>query len=270
MSIGFTLSDRGSDRHSFVAVGLFVLLLGSLFFNIGCAGHNPHPSGTFDRAAYYAENGKTLEAVAAFESFVRHNPTDSLAAEAQFLKAKTYMEMQEYPLAAVEFQIMRKDYPTSPFVEDALFEEGKAYLLQVGRIERDITGAYEARLHFLDFSQQYPSSRHMAAVVGYMEEISDVLVMKRLEQVKVYRQLRRYRAIAIVLDDLITEEAVSSLIPRVMWERAQVAEVLDDSDKAAQMYQTLIDRYPEGDYLDRAASALRDLETGNVEEQDDS
>ena len=32
---------------------------------------------------------------------------------------------------------------------------------QVGRIERDITGAIEARLHFLDFARNYPGSPHM-------------------------------------------------------------------------------------------------------------
>jgi len=268
--MGYLWSRSDLDRQRVLSAGLFVLLLGMLLLNAGCAGHNPHPSGTFDRAAFYAENGKDLEAIAAFESFVRHNPTDSLAAEAQYLKAMTYMEMREYPLAAVEFQIMRKDYPTSPFVEDALFEEGKAYLFQVGRVERDITGAYEARLHFLTFSQQYPSSRYMPEVVGYMEEISDLLVTKRLEQVKIYGQLRRYDAIAIVLDDLITEESVSSLMPRVMWERAVVAERLDDPDTAAEMYETIISRYPNGEYRDRAADALRALDEELYEDEDDS
>jgi outer membrane protein assembly factor BamD (BamD/ComL family) len=172
----------------------------------------------------------------------------------------TYMEMEDYPLAAVEFQIMRKDYPTSPFVEDALFAEGKAYLFQVDRIERDITGALEARLHFLKFSQEYPGSRYMPEVVDYMQQISDLMVRKRLGQVKVYGQLKRYQAIAIVLDDVLTEEAGSTLIPQVMWERARVAERLADPDTAADLYEKLVDRYPDGPYAGRAASALRNLD----------
>lgn len=256
-------------RQRIVAAGIFIVLLGALVLNTGCAGYNPHPSGSFERAKLFAENGKDLEAIAGFESFIRHNPTDSLAAEAQYLKAMTYMEMREYPLAAVEFQIMRKDFPTSPFIEDALFEEGKAYLFQVGRVERDITGAYEARLHFLTFSQTYPSSHYMPEVVGYMEEISDLMVRKRLEQVKVYRQLRRYSAIAIVLDDLMIEEPASTLMPQVMWERALIAERLDDPDTAAEMYETLINRYPDGEYRDRAASGLRDLDEELDEDYED-
>ncbi|MFT5315001.1 MAG: outer membrane assembly lipoprotein YfiO [Candidatus Krumholzibacteriia bacterium] len=234
----------------------------------GCAPSNPYPPGTFDRAKHYFDNDKDLEAVAAFEAFVRHSPLDSMAAEAQYLRAKTYLVMQEYPLAAVEFQIMRKDYPNSPFVEDALFGEGEAYLFQVGRVERDLTGALEARNHFLEFSQTYPNSDYMSQVIAYLEEISDLVVKKRLEQVKVYGQLKRYSAIAIVLDDVIVKEATSSLIPEVMWERAKVAIKLDDPDTAAEMYEGIIGRYPDGDYADSAASALRNLDGDDEDDYD--
>jgi len=245
------------------------LLVGSVWSLVGCAPSNPHPPGTFERAKFYADNGKDIEAVSAFESFVRRSPTDSLAAEAQYLRAKTYLSMQEYPLAAVEFQIMRKDYPTSPFVEDALFGEGEAYLFQVGRVERDLTGALEARQHFLEFSQTYPSSEYISQVVAYLQEISDLVVRKRLEQVKVYGQLKRFSAIAIVLDDVMQKEAGSSLMPEVMWERSKVAIRLDDPDTAADMYEQLLNRFPDGDYADSAASALRQLDEEEDEDEDD-
>ncbi len=255
-------------NHRLVTGGLFVLLLAGSLLSAGCAAKNPHQAGSFQRGVFFAEQGKDLQAVGAFESFVRHNPLDSLAAEAQYRKAMTYMEMQEYPLASVEFQIMRKDYPTSPFIEDALFQEGKAYLFQVGRVERDVTGAHEARLQFLQFSQQYPGSRYMPEVVEYMQDISDLMVRKRIEQVKIYGQLKRYSAIAIVLDDIMIEEAGSSLIPEVMWRRAAVAERLDDPDTAADMYEKLISLGDSNEYHKRAVSALRKLDEFEDEEDD--
>ncbi len=263
------LAARMANPRIFV-LGLFMVLLGGALALGGCAGSNPYPVGSYERGNHYRERGKDLEAITAYETFVRHNPTDSLAASAQYFKGMTYMKLNEYPLAAVEFQIMRKDYPISPLVEDALFEEGKAYLFQVGGVERDITGAYEARLHFLQFSQEYPDSDYMPEVVGYMQEISDLMVAKRLGQIKVYHQLRRYSSIALILDDILIEEAGSSLIPEVMWERAQVAERLDDPDTAAEMYEKLINLYPDGDYRNRAASALRDLDEDEEDEYDDS
>ncbi len=267
MSISSVVRKARGTGSRLVALGLLGLLLGTSLLTVGCAGKNPHPTGSFARAAHYADKGKDIAAVAAFESFLRHNPTDSLAAEAQFLKSKTYMNMKEYPLAAVEFQILRKDYPTSRFVEDALFEEGKAYLLQVGRVERDLTGAFEARLHFLKFSQEYPMSSYMPEVVGYMQEISDLMVRKRLEQVKVYWQLKRYKAIAIVLDGVMVDEAASTLIPEVMWERARIAARLDDPDAEAEMYRKLISQYPDGPYYKRAVRSLQKLDQQQMDDE---
>ncbi|MCP4572006.1 MAG: outer membrane protein assembly factor BamD [bacterium] len=230
----------------------------------GCGLHNPHPIGSFERGAYYSERGNNLEAVAALETFVRQNPTDSLAAEAQFLKAETYLQMKEYPLAAVEYQILRKDYPTSPLVVDADYREGVAYLQQVGSVARDVTGAHEARLHFVSFLERYPDSAHSEEVLGHLQAISDIMVEKRLGQARVYGQLGRYEAVALVLDDMIRYEAGSSLLDQVIWQRAQVAERLDDQATAATMYRRLVDEYPDTKLADRARNALGSLDDAAV------
>lgn len=255
---------RSIVTGSWIAAAVLLVVVSGLG---GCGASNPHPNGSYERGAFFAEQGKDLEAVAALESYIRFNPTDSLAAEAQYLKAMTYMEMGEYPLAAVEFQILRKDYPISDRVESALFQEGVAYLNQVGRVQRDITGAYEARLHFLKFSQEYPNSEHMPEITAYMADISDLMVEKRLEQIKIYQQLKRYDAVAITLDDVLAEEAGSRLIPDVLWERAKVAERLEDPDTAADMYERLIDQYSDSRYGGRAAKALKKLDDDESDEE---
>ena len=217
-----------------------LILAAALLQTVGCGTSNPYPVGTFERGQFFRAEEMYAEAVSALDNFIRHNPTDSLAAQAQFDKAMTYMEMEEYPLAAVEFQILRKDYPTCPLVEEAAFQEGVAYLRQVDRIERDITGAYEARLQFLRFAQDYPSSVFMPQVVDHMRDISDLMVRKRLEQVRVYRQLRQYEAAAKVLDDLLVEEAGSTLVDEVLLRRAKIAMKLEDrGDRPASAPATL-------------------------------
>ena len=92
------------------------------------------------------------------------------------------MAEKEYPLAAVELQILRQEYPTSELVERAVFEEARAYLLQVGRNERDITPAYDARLRFLTFMEPIPPRPCGPRSRDYLVEISDMIVRKRLDQ----------------------------------------------------------------------------------------
>ncbi len=239
---------------------------GALLLVAGCGLHNPYPAGSFERGAHYAENGNNVEAVQALESFVRHNPTDSLAAEAQFLKASAYMEMAEFPLAAVEFQILRKDYPVSDRVEDAFFMEGVAYLSQVGSVERDLTGAIEARRHFVRFLAEFPSSTWVPEARAHLQEISDMMVAKRMGQARVFGQLGQHEAVAITLDHILREEAGSNLIEDVIWERARVARRLDDRDTAVEMYRRLLDEYPEGTFAGRAQRNLRKLEEEAAED----
>jgi outer membrane assembly lipoprotein YfiO len=261
------LSTDTTARLSLRAAAGAALLL--LLGAVGCSLHNPYPVGSFERGAYYAERGNNVEAVAALESFVRHNPTDSLAAEAQYIKGTTYMQMEEYPLAAVEFQILRKDYPTSERVEDAFFQEGLAYYLQVGRIERDMTGAYDARSHFLRFLETYPRSPHVQEIHGILQEISDLLVQKRLEQIKVFRQLKRHEAVAVVLDETIAQEPGTSLMDRLLWERAQAARKLKDWETAEEIYERLIFDFPESDLAGKAKGALEAVRRQAAEADDE-
>lgn len=247
---------RLSHRALLTGAWLGLLTVSTGLVLSGCAGGNPYPSGSYERAQYYLEKDKKIEAVAALESFVRQNPTDSLAAEAQFQKSMVYMDTREYPLAAVEFQILRKDFPTSDRVEDAFFQEGVAYFRQVDKIQRDVTGAHEARLHFLKFSEEFPGSVHLAAVREYMQQISDLMVRKRLQQAKVFWQLKRYAAVKVSLETVLQEEPGSTLRDQVLWQLGRASRKLDEPEQAARMYQRLLDEYPRSPLADRAREAL--------------
>lgn len=249
-------------------IGLAAVLCGCLALGqlAGCGAGNPYPVGSYERGLFFVEEEMYPEAVTALDNFIRHNPTDSLAAEAQYQKAMTYMSMDEYPLASVELQILRKDYPTSDRVEEAYFREGEAYLFQVGRIERDITGAYEARLLFLNFVREYPNSRFLPEVTEHMLDISDLMVEKRLQQVKVYRQLGRHEAVAITLDDVLREEASSRILDEVLMARAEAALKLVDPDTARTMLERLLAEYPDSRRTGKAERMLRNLDDDSVEE----
>ena len=256
-------SIRRSPRR---LAGLLLAALAALVLVAGgCGIGNPHPPGSYERGQYFVEKENYAEAVLALESFVRHNPTDSLAADAQFLKAMTTMKMKEYPLAAVEFQILRKDYPTSPLVEDAFFQEGVAYYRQVGRVQRDITGALDAREHFRQFLKRYPDSQFKEQVDGYLLDISDLVVSKRLRQCRVFRQLKRPEAVALTLDTVLATEPQSRLVDRALLERGRIAEKLEDAAGARAAYGRLVQEYPDSPHADEARSALERLGAAEAE-----
>jgi outer membrane protein assembly factor BamD len=241
------------------AAAILLLLFCGLMCPTGCGTSNPNPSGTFARGLYFTEHGKNQEAVTAMEDFLRRNPTDSLAARAQYLKALSYMKMKEYPLAAVEMKILCKDYPSSELVENASFQEGLAYFLEVGRVERDLSGAYQARTHFQKFLLNYPDSQHVPEVRDILRKISDMIVRKRLGAAEVYLHLGQPAAAGQVLDSLLAEESQSGLLDRVLLLRGKSARKAGQREAAVAAYRRLIEDYPNSPLVSEAQSALADL-----------
>ncbi len=225
----------------------------------GCGSSNPHPTGSYERALVYRDAGKHQEAADAFGLFLRRSPADSLAAQAQFEKAKSYMALKEYPMAGVEYQILRQEYPTSPLVEEAMFQECESYFLQVGRTERDMTPGFEARDRYLSFLRTYPMSPWRPAVEERLVLISDMVVNKQMKVIDLYRRMKKHESVAITLDRLIESERKTNLRDLLFWERAKAAERLEDAEGAAQNLERLIAEHPESAFAPRAQARLERL-----------
>ena len=226
----------------------------------GCAGYRPpYPAGTYQRAAALREHGQYQLAVDAYSDFLQRHPADSLADRAELEKALTLMHLKEYPLAAVELQILRKEYPTSPLLPEALYQEGRAYLLQVGRVERDISPVFEARRRFRQLLDLYPTHPRAEAARQALVDISDLVVRKKMGQADLYRRLHRDNAAAVVLDRLLESETETRLRDRVLWERAQTALALADTATAAQRLDQLLADFPDSPLHDTAADLRRRL-----------
>ncbi len=239
--------------------GSLLLLFACSLTVPGCGGGAQMQPASFDEGQGLHQAGKHHEAVQALETFVRRNPTDSLAARAQYLKALSYLELKEYPLAAVELQILRKDFPTSDLVEDAFFTEGVAYYRQVGDVRRDVTGAQDARAHFQRFLAVFPDSRYGEEALEYLEIISDIFVLKQLNAAEVYRHLGRHDSVALVLDALLVEEPHSNFIDRVLLARARNALKTGEDEVAADSFRRLLADFPDSPLVPEARAGLERL-----------
>ncbi|MBT3316837.1 tetratricopeptide repeat protein [bacterium] len=186
------------------------------FILSGCGTGNPYAAGSFLRGQHFDDNGNNREAAEAYGSFVRMSPTDSLACEAQYNKALCYIELKEFPLAVVELQILRKEYPTSDFVGDSWFMEAEAQYLQANGPEIDISPAVAARELYIQFLDLFPDNSSVPIAQNRLIEISDLVVQKRLFMVKTYMQLRQYDAAMIVLERVLVDEPDSQLLDEVM------------------------------------------------------
>ena len=254
-------NGRNSRPALFLLIGAALLLCAAVFPLSGCGTANPYAAGSFERGERYFESGKHQEAADSFGQFLRSSPTDSLAPQAQMMKARSYMALEEYPMAAVELQILRQEYPTSDLLEEAAFLEAESHYLQIGRMERDISEAYVARDLLNRYLIAYPVSSRSPEARDYLRRISNLVVSKTLKNINVYRQLKRWRAVTIALDRCIEDETDSDLRDKLYWQRYMAGLKLDGEDDPTRFLQMLIDEYPESKRADEARSLLADLET---------
>lgn len=232
------------------ALGLTALITG------GCAGTNRLAAASYERALFDHERGHDREAVATIEQFLRRSPGDSLAASAQHLKVLALLKLKEFPLAAVELQILRQEYPTSEYVGESWFLEGVALLRQVGRLERDIAPALEARIRFRRFLDGWPEAPEAAEARAHLVSISDLELQKKLGEAEVYVQLGQPAAAGVVLDTVIAQEKEGRLRPRALLRRAEVALRAHRPEEAVAAWERLVAEHPDSP---EAAAARRAL-----------
>lgn len=225
----------------------------------GCAGTNSLPSATYERALFDHERGHDREAVTTIEQFLRRSPGDSLAAPAQRLKSLALLKLKEYPLAAVELQILRQEYPTSDFVAESWFLEGVALFKQVGRLERDIAPAIEARSRFRHFVAEWPEAAQAAEARDYLVRISDLEMQKKLGEAEVYVQLGQPAAAGVVLDTVLAQATEGRLRPRLLLRRAEVALQAKRPEDAVAAWKRLVADHPDSPEAARAQRALARL-----------
>ncbi len=248
-------SGTRPDRRSRTVV-LSLLALAGWALLSGCGTTNPYPTGSYDRGVFFRDRGNHLQAVHELETFVRQNPTDSLAAQAQYLKALSYLELKEYPLAIVELQILRKDYPTSALIAESYFQEGVAQFQQVGRVERDISGVYKARERFDHYVLAYPDAPHAGEARQYLLKISDIIVQKQLNAAEVFRHIGQLDAVTMVLENVLKAEPSSGLTDMVLLRLGKNYEKLREPEKAAEVYQRLVTEFPDSHLRRQAERGL--------------
>ena len=83
------------------------------------------------------------------------------------------------------------------------------------------------REKLLGFLRTYPDSEYADEARGLLTEISDLVVRKQMRSVDLYRRLKKPESAAIVMDRLLTTERRSTLLPRVLLARAEVAPTLE-------------------------------------------
>jgi outer membrane protein assembly factor BamD len=244
-------------RSALVAFLSALLLLGG----IGCSHPwNALPEGSYERGKAEAEGGASLDAIEDLKLFIRRNPQDPLADDAQFLVGKTYMETEDYPVAAVEFEIMQVDYPNSELVDDAAYLEALSYVRQVPDYRLDQTITKKAMDKLDHYLKTYPSGKHLKEARDELDQLQAKLDRKHYDSAAFYKRRGHLVAANQVLDNILKESPNSQLRPQVLLLKGQTEFKLKNYKDAVTALRELVDRWPDSKIRGKAESLLKKAE----------
>lgn len=216
------------------------------------------PVGSYERGIAELEGERYLEAVEDLKLFLRRNPTDELADDAQFAVAEAYQRMGDHAVAAVEYEILRKDFPTSELAEEAFYQEGMCYVEQVPPVELEQSATRRALAHFQRYLVEYPDGERRDDAQRQLDQLVRHLDRKELEAARLYARLGNWRAVEVTLAASLQASAGSELRPDMLLLRGRALRRLGREDEAQALFRELVEQHPGHAAAARAASLLAD------------
>lgn len=245
-----------------------LLLLVPLSLLFACGNPGGHlPEGTYERGAAEFEGGALLEAIEDLKLFIRRNPQDPLAPEAQFLVGKAYMGTEDYPVAAVEFEILQVDYPRSPLTDDASYLEALCYAKQAPDYRLDQTTTQVAVQKLANYLRMHPGGKYTAEAQDELQKLQGQLDRKRFEAAEFYKRRGYFDAAHQVLSNVMQESPDSPLRPQMLLLMGELETIIGNYDSAARNLQELMNRWPDGDLYGSAQKQMDKLEEKRQEDE---
>lgn len=191
-------------RHSAAPL---VLVVAMAWLVSSCAGGMPKvpaaPDDVLARADEQLGKGKHLQAVALYQKFLENYVGNERADYAQFKLSESYLEGEEYELAAVEYQVLITNYGYSEWVDEAIFQTGVCLLRQAPRTERDQQKAIDALSRFTQFLQTYPDHPRAPDARAYIRQINGRLAEKALTAARWYYRRKEPKSALVYCDRVI-------------------------------------------------------------------
>ncbi len=104
----------------------------------------------YEKARRYFERKNYREAIARFNKFLKKHPQSEFADNAQYWIGESYYALKQFDQAILEFDAVRRKYPSGNKVPAALLKQGFAFA--------ELGDKVDARLILQELIARYPQS----------------------------------------------------------------------------------------------------------------
>ena len=194
-----------------------------------------------------------------YQELLANFPESHHRAVAQFNIAESLYNEKEYLEARFEYQKFLELHPAHGLAGQAQYQIGMCHAQQTQRYDRDqqhTLGALEA---FRAFRRQYPQHPLSLEAEDHIRRLRWQLAAHELSVARFYYHKRAYHAAIGRLLNLAQAYPQAPGLDEALFLLAASYRAEENFAKAAQVFRTLVDRFPNSSYISRARAQLRRL-----------
>jgi len=243
-----------------------LLLCGLILGIFACGGNKARLNMTAeDRFAYAMKlfNGKDyFEARTQFRIVILNAPGSALVDQAQFYLGECHYRMDEFILAASEYERLLKLYPRSEFLDDAQYKLALCYDRLSPKSDLDQKHTRKAIEEFQRFLEDHPTSEFVEEVEKKLFVARSKLAKKEFDTGNLYRKMTLYEASIYSFDDVLNQYYDSKYAEPALFYKGESLFKLERWDEAKKSLETLLEKFPKSEFAAPAKDMLEQIVRG--------
>lgn len=196
------------ELSKYISLSVFIF---AIFLIVSCGSVDKRDRVTtaedaFKRGMEYFDDEDWIEAKAMFDVVRLQYPTSEYADDAQYYLSRISEERGEYIMAAFNYNRIRKLYPGSDYAKTALFKSADSYYKLSPQYERDQEYTKKAIESFQEFQYLYPDKDSLYGEASVkITELREKLAHREYFTATLYRKLNAPLAAKIYFDNVIND-----------------------------------------------------------------
>ena len=189
------------------------------------------------------------EATQLFDVLKLQYPASAFADDAQFYLAEINYNRSEYILAAFNYNMVRRLYPSSEFVKTSLFKAAMSYYQLSPTFDRDQEYTFKAIDAFQDYQTLYPKDSLYTQAGKYIDELREKLGRRAFSTAELYEKLETSKAVLVYLDIVIEDYSDTKYFEPACFKKVETLYNTKKYDDALNFIEFYSKKFPAGPNL---------------------
>lgn len=245
----------------FILCRLIALNLAIALF--ACGGNKTRPNLTTDERFAYAtklfKDKDYFDARTQFRIIILNAPGSTIVDQAQFYLAECHFNMDEYIIAASEYEKLVRLYPRSAFLDDAQYKIALSYDKLSPKADLDQKYTYKAIEEYQRFMEEFSASELAEEAQKRLSALRNKLAKKEFNTGNLYRKLTQYEAAIYSFDDVLNRFYDSQYAEPALFYKGECLFKLQRWNEAKAALEQFVQKFPRSSNHSQAKSMLEEI-----------